>query len=138
MQRHDAAVDLRADTAMADVGVHAVGEVERRRSGRQALDLALGREHVHLVGEQVDAQRVHELPRIARVLLPVGELRQPRLAEPRRRAGAFSLYSQCAAMPYSAVWCISCVRTWISSGFPCGPITVVCSDWYMFNLGMAM
>ena len=47
------------------------------------------------------------------------------------------LYSQWAAIPNSAVWCMSCVRTWISSGFPCGPITVVCSDWYMFTLGMA-
>ena len=47
------------------------------------------------------------------------------------------LYSQWAAMPYSAVWCISWVRTWISSGFPCVPITVVCSDWYMLNLGIA-
>ena len=41
-------------------------------------------------------------------------------------------------MPYSAVSCISRVRIWISRGLPCGPITVVCSDWYMLNLGMAM
>ena len=26
----------------------------------------------------------------------------------------------------------------ISSGLPSGPITVVCSDWYMLNLGIAM
>ena len=59
------------------------------------------------------------------------------VSEPSRPASCLSLYSQCAAMPYSAVWCISCVRTWISSGLPSGPITVVCSDWYMLNLGMA-
>ena len=42
--------------------------------------------------------------------------------------GAPGLYEyQCAAMPSSAVSCISRVRTWISSGRPCGPITVVCS-----------
>ena len=50
----------------------------------------------------------------------------------------FSLYIQCAATPNSAVWCMSKVRIWISSGLPPGPITVVCSDWYMLNLGMAM
>ena len=38
------------------------------------------------------------------------------------------LYAQCAAMPNSAVSCISRVRTWISSGRPSGPITVVCSE----------
>ena len=65
------------DAAVADVGVDGVGEVERRRAGGQALHLALGREHVHLVREEVDAQRVHELLGIARIALPVGELRDP-------------------------------------------------------------
>ncbi len=40
-----------------------------------------------------------------------------------------SLYFQCAATPYSACWCISLVRIWISTVRPPGPITVVCSDW---------
>ena len=40
-----------------------------------------------------------------------------------------SLYSQWAATPNSARWCIWNVRTWISSGLPCGPMIVVCSDW---------
>ena len=53
------------------------------------------------------------------------------------RAGS-SLYIQCAAIPNSARSCISRVRIWISSGRPSGPITVVCSDWYMLNLGIAM
>ena len=48
-----------------------------------------------------------------------------------------ALYIQCAATPYSAVLCMSRVRIWISSGRPSGPITVVCSDWYMLNLGIA-
>ena len=41
-------------------------------------------------------------------------------------------------MPNTAVRCISCVRIWISSGMPFGPTTVVCNDWYMFDLGIAM
>ncbi len=49
-----------------------------------------------------------------------------------------SLYFQWAATPYSARRCIWWVRIWISTGLPSGPITVVCSDWYMLNLGIAM
>ena len=49
-----------------------------------------------------------------------------------------SLYFQCAAMPYSAVRCMACVRICSSTGLPDGPITVVCSDWYMLNFGIAM
>ena len=32
---------------------------------------------------------------------------------------------------------MSFVRIWISSGRPSGPITVVCSAWYMLNFGIA-
>ena len=48
-----------------------------------------------------------------------------------------SLYRQCAAIPNSAVACIWFVRIWTSRGLPSGPITVVCRDWYMLNLGIA-
>ena len=33
---------------------------------------------------------------------------------------------------------MSIVRICSSTGLPLGPITVVCSDWYMLNLGIAM
>ena len=46
------------------------------------------------------------------------------------RTGAFcSLYFQCAAMPCSAMRCISWVRICTSIRSARGPITVVCSDW---------
>ncbi len=48
-----------------------------------------------------------------------------------------SLYFQCAATPYSARRCIAKVRIWSSTGLPCGPMTVVCNDWYMLNFGIA-
>ena len=51
---------------------------------------------------------------------------------------ASSLYFQCAAMPYSARRCIAYVRICSSTGLPDGPMTVVCSDWYMLNFGIAM
>ena len=77
MQRDDAAVDLRADRAVADVGVDGVGEVDRRRVGRQHLDLALRREDVDLVVEEVGAEGLEELARVGLVLLPVHQLADP-------------------------------------------------------------
>ncbi len=41
-------------------------------------------------------------------------------------------------MPSSAILCISGVRICTSTRSLSGPITVVCSDWYMFGLGIAM
>ena len=40
-QRHDAAVDLGAAAAMADLGVHVVGEIQQGRAARQVDHLAL-------------------------------------------------------------------------------------------------
>ena len=48
-----------------------------------------------------------------------------------------SLYLQWAAMPYSAVRCISKVRICTSKGRP-WLTTVVCKDWYMLALGTEM
>ena len=77
VQRHDLAVDARADAAVADLGVDLVGEVQRRRAGGERLDLALGREDEDLLVEEVDLQRLHELGGVAQVLLPVHHLAQP-------------------------------------------------------------
>ena len=49
----------------------------------------------------------------------------------------FSLYFQWAATPYSARRCWAKVRICTSTGLPCGPMTVVWSDWYMLNFGIA-
>ena len=46
VERHHRAVDARAAAAMAEVGVHRVGEIDRRRAARQVDDLALRRQHV--------------------------------------------------------------------------------------------
>ena len=77
MERHDAAVDLGADGLVADVGVDGVGEVDRRRALRQRLHLALRREDVDLVVEEVGAERLHELARVGLVLLPVQQRLHP-------------------------------------------------------------
>ena len=137
-ERHDLAVDARARTVLADLGVNRVGEVDRRRAAREDAHVALRREHVDLVGEEVDLHALEELDRVLDVLLELDQLAQP--AELLRvlridAAAVRSLYFQCAAMPCSATRCISCVRIWISMRWRPGPMTVVCSDWYMFGFG---
>ena len=78
VQRHDTTVDLGAHAVRADVGVHGVGEVDRRGALREALHLALGSEDEDLVLEEVDPQRVHELAGVAGGLgLPLHHLPQP-------------------------------------------------------------
>src|SRR5438046_2966979 len=73
-QRHELAVHLRADAVLADLRVDRVGEVDRRGTLGESLHVALGREDVHLVGEQVDAHGVHELARVLHVLLGLDQL----------------------------------------------------------------
>ena len=53
-QRHDAAVDLGADALVADIGVHGIGEVDRRGAARQRDQPALRREAEDLVLEQLE------------------------------------------------------------------------------------
>ena len=129
VERNDPPVDLRADRAVPDVRVHRVREVDRRRPRGQRLDLALRREHVHLVVEEVGAEALDELARVGFLVPPLHQLLHP--LEPLlvgRLACRPGLYEyQWAAIPNSAPSCISRVRIWISSGLPAGPTTVVCS-----------
>ena len=53
-QRQLPAIDQRADTAVADVGVHGIGEINRRRAARQSDDPAFRREGEHLILEQLE------------------------------------------------------------------------------------
>ena len=76
-QRHHAAIDLRADAAVADFGVNRVGEIDRRRVARQRDDFAFRREGVNLFGIQVDLQRAQEIRRVLHFLLPLDEMPQP-------------------------------------------------------------
>ena len=75
-QRRQAPIYLGGDAAVADVGVHGVGEVHHGGAARQAQDLALGREHVDLVGEQVDLDALEEVLGGA-ALLHVDQVREP-------------------------------------------------------------
>ena len=68
------------DAGVADFGVHAVGEVDRRGVARQHDNFAFGREGVDLFGIEIDLQRGKKFVGIADVALPLDHLPQPRQA----------------------------------------------------------
>src|SRR5581483_7999277 len=75
-QRREAPIDLGRDTAVADVGMHRVGEIHHRGAARQTQDRALRGEDVHLVRKEIDLDALEELLRAA-VLLQLHQARQP-------------------------------------------------------------
>ncbi len=95
-KRNEFVVDARGDAAIADVGVHGIGEVDAGGALRHRQDLALGREDVHGIGEEVDLQMLEELDGRAALrlhlqqalqplvglLLKIGQLGVARLVEP--------------------------------------------------------
>ena len=76
-RRDQRAVDPGADGAVADLGVHREGEVDRRGLPGQADDVALGREDEDLLRTEVVAQRLEELAGLLGLALPVQQLAQP-------------------------------------------------------------
>ena len=112
LQRDEPPVHPRPDAAVPDLGVHGVGQVDRRGPGRQRDHVALGGEDEDLLAAQVEAQRLQEVAGVGGLPLPVEQLAHPRHLVDLDRAGRAaagprdSLYRQCAAMPYSAVRCI--------------------------------
>ncbi len=77
LERHDRAVHARARAVVADLGVDRVGEVDGRGPARKHAHVPLRREHVHLVGEEIDLDRFEELGRVLHVLLELHELPEP-------------------------------------------------------------
>src|SRR6056297_1612250 len=67
-QRNNASVDFCAPAAVADLGVHVVGEIQRGRALSQVYDVAAGGEHVDTVlagqGFEVFDQAVVVAPRL--------------------------------------------------------------------------
>ena len=76
-QRQHAAVDLGADAGVADLAVHRIGEVDRRRAARQGDQLALGREAEHLVLEHLELGVLEELLGVGRLVEDVDQAAQP-------------------------------------------------------------
>ena len=68
---------LTATAAVADIGMHRVGEIHRRGAARQRHDPALGREDIDLVGEQIDLDVFQKLGSIAAFVLDFQQALQP-------------------------------------------------------------
>ena len=76
-QRHQPAVDLGADAGVADLAVHRVGEIDRRRAARQLDQLPLRREAEHLVGVEFQLGVFQELVRRGRILQDFQQVLHP-------------------------------------------------------------
>ena len=90
-QRYRVAVDAGSHALVAQVGVHAVGEVDDGGAPRQAPDLALGREDVDGVGVEVDLDVIDEFQRVAGLLLDVEQRLEPVQCLDLLVAGVFAL-----------------------------------------------
>ena len=62
---------------MADVGVHEIGEVERRSTSGKLLHIALRRKDVDLILEDIKSNALEELRGVGDVALPLEQLAQP-------------------------------------------------------------
>ena len=70
-QWHFFVIDLGSGGAVADLAVNGVGKVHHGGAARHGHDLALGREHIDSVGEEVHFDMVPELGRITGFVLNV-------------------------------------------------------------------
>ena len=77
VKRHEPAVHLRPHRAVTHLGVHGVGEVDRRRARGQSDDLALRRVHVELFRTDLETERVEELAWVLGLALPVVDVSEP-------------------------------------------------------------
>ena len=77
VERHDAPVDLGAPAVVADLGVHAVGEVQRRGALRQVDGVAVGGEDVDPVRLDIHPQLFGQAADVAEFFVPFQHLAQP-------------------------------------------------------------
>ena len=77
VERHDAPVDLGATAVVADFGVHAVGEVQRRRAFGQVDGVAVGGEDVDPIRLDIDPQLFGQTTDVAQLFVPLEHLTQP-------------------------------------------------------------
>ena len=118
-----------ANAAVPDFGVDGIGEVDRRGIAGQNHDLTLGGEGVNLLRVEIDLEggkKFMQGSETSRCHSTTWRS-QARRCSSSAKTGP-SLYFQCAAMPSSAILCISSVRIWTSKGVPSSEITEVCRD----------
>ena len=86
-------IDARADAGMADIGMHRVGEVDRRGTGGQLDDAAFRGENVNLIREQIGFDALDKFKRTAGALLQLQQALHPALGADLRRGAGFALFS---------------------------------------------
>ena len=69
VQRYDGAVDRRADGMMTDLGMDAIGKIDRRGTIRQRDDFSLRRQHIDIGLEDIALHDVHVFQRIVAFLI---------------------------------------------------------------------
>ncbi|MNB92216.1 hypothetical protein D3C75_393160 [compost metagenome] len=77
VERHDAPVDLGATAVVADFGVYAVSEVQRRRPFGQVDGVAVRGEDIDPVGLDIDPQLFGQATDVAQLFVPLQHLTQP-------------------------------------------------------------
>ncbi len=77
VERYDAPVDLGASAVMTDLGVHAVGEIQRRGPLGQVDRMAVRREDVDPVRLDIDPQLFSQAADVAELFVPFQHLAQP-------------------------------------------------------------
>lgn len=139
-QGHRLAVHGRRDAVVAHVRVHAVGEVDGRRPARQREDLALGREDVDLLREEVHLDVLEELERVARFALDLQQRLQPLVRlQLHVLAAALRALVEPVGGDAGLGHLVHVRRADLHlDGHAEGPKSVVCRNWYPFAFGMAM
>ena len=97
---------------MTELGVHVVGEIDRRRALRQVDHAALRRQHVDRVVEEPGPELLGQLARVADLVLPFEDLAQPRdlLVVARARRASPPCSASAPRRRARTAWCISWVR----------------------------
>ena len=142
---HQLSVDAGTDHPVSDGGMDGIGKVDGTGTRGKGLHISGRREDIDVLVEEVEIalQKAHELPVVRHVLLPLQDLAEPVqlllfLLRTRRLAvgGLFVFPVGCDTVLGDAVHLEG--PDLDLKGFALGPISVVCSDWYIFGFGMAM
>jgi len=131
LERSGRAVDPGPGRVKPDLRMDLEGEIEGRGPERQVNDLALGREDVDLLGDEVCLEAPQELLRVLLLLEEGGHLPEPVEAPVlfHRPGRAVVLVAPVGGDAVLARSCISRVRIWISNFFRPSVMTVVCRAW---------
>ena len=79
-QRHDLAIHLGADRAVAHLAMHFIGKINWRRAARQFDQITLGREAENPIAMQFKLGVFQKLLRLRRVFQDFEQIAHPRIA----------------------------------------------------------